>query len=53
MEEYIDHIKTNKINNPCFEFLGQVCIYSESGKIPDPIVKEISEICEFYCNHMG
>ena len=39
--------------NPLYEFLGQVCIYSECGYIPDLIVEELMDICEYGCNHMG
>ena len=52
-EENILPIYTKETNNPLFEFLGQICIYSECGYIPDVIVEELMQICEHGCNHMG
>ena len=45
--------KIKESKNPCADFLGQICIYSECGYIPDLIVKELMKICEYGCNHMG
>ena len=52
-EENILPEYTKETNNPLFEFLGQICIYSECGYIPDVIVEELMRICEHGCNHMG
>lgn len=38
---------------PVYGLLGQICIYSESGNIPDCIAEEIIKLCEHSCNHMG
>ena len=40
-------------DNACILLLGRICIYSECGYIPEGIVDRISDISEFYCNHMG
>lgn len=37
----------------CLHLLGRVCIHSESGYIPDYIVKKLKKISEYSCNHMG
>ena len=42
-----------ELSTPCADLLGQICIYSECGYIPDLIVDELMEISEFGCNHMG
>lgn len=52
-DEDVNVEKFKNIENPCAEFLGQICIYSECGYIPDLIVEELMEICEYGCNHMG
>ena len=47
-------IKNSKhYTTPTHSLLGQICIYSESGRIPECIVDELQNICEFSCNHMG
>lgn len=33
--------------------LGQVCVYSECGRIPDFVVEELANISHLWCNHMG
>lgn len=33
--------------------LGRICIYSECGYISDYVVKKLSEVAEYSCNHMG
>ena len=57
IEWYKDEFKTpidyDKVKEPCFDLLGQVCIYSESGNIPEYIVDKLRKISEFSCNHMG
>lgn len=57
IEWYKDEFKTpidyDKIKEPCFDLLGQVCIYSESGNIPEYVVDKLRKISEFSCNHMG
>lgn len=46
--------KVKKSNTtPPHTLLGQICIYSESGNIPECIVEELRKISEFSCNHMG
>lgn len=49
--------KINSINikngNACLELLGRVCISSECGHIPDYVVRRLSDISEYSCNHMG
>ena len=52
-DEDVNVEKFKNIENPCAEFLGQICIYSECGYIPDLIVEELMKICEYGCNHMG
>ena len=52
-DEDVNVEKFKNIENPCAEFLGQICIYSECGYIPDLIVEELMGICEYGCNHMG
>lgn len=37
----------------CLYILGKICICSECGYIPDFIVKKLSEMSEYSCNHMG
>ena len=37
----------------CLYILGKICICSECGYIPDFIVKKLSEMAEYSCNHMG
>lgn len=37
----------------CLYLLGRVCIHSESGYIPDYVVKKLHYISEYSCNHMG
>ena len=37
----------------CLYMLGRVCIHSESGYIPEFVVKKLREISEYSCNHMG
>ncbi len=37
----------------CLYLMGRVCIHSESGYIPEFIVKRLRKISEFSCNHMG
>ena len=32
---------------------GNVCVFSESGYIPDFVRNELEKICTFHCNHMG
>lgn len=56
--EYCDEeartiLKTNLINSNPTSILGQICIYSEHGYIPNYVVKKLSEISHLYCNHMG
>lgn len=47
-------IKKLKRNyNPVYGLLGQICIYSEDGKIPYCIVDELKKICEYSDVHMG
>lgn len=57
IEWYKDEFKTpidyDKVKEPCFDLLGQVCIYSESGHIPEYVVDKLRKISEFSCNHMG
>lgn len=45
--------KVKKEVTPVYGLLGQICIYSESGNIPECIVEELEKICEYSCNHMG
>lgn len=40
-------------NNCCAKYLGRFCIHSESGYINEYVVRELSRICDFSCNHMG
>lgn len=46
---------TNTIddNNFCLNLLGEICVYSESGYIPDYVVNKLRNISEYSCNHMG
>lgn len=37
----------------CLYFLGKICISSECGYIPDYIVRKLSLVSEYSCNHMG
>ena len=37
----------------CLDILGRICIYSECGYIPEYVVKKISSISTYSCNHMG
>ena len=37
----------------CLYMLGRVCIHSESGYMPGFVVKKLSDISEYSCNHMG
>ena len=37
----------------CLYLLGRVCVHSECGYIHDYIVKRLSKISEYSCNHMG
>lgn len=39
--------------NVLTQVLGKICIRSECGYIPDTIVKKLSKISNFSCNHMG
>ena len=49
MEDNID----NTMENPLYQLLGQICIYSECGYIPDIIVDELYDMAEYSCNHMS
>ncbi len=35
------------------ERLGQICVYSECGLIPDYVVQQLGNIAHLWCNHMG
>lgn len=48
-----DVISSVETENLCLTLFGDFCIYSESGYIPDYVVKKLADITEFYCNHMG
>lgn len=37
----------------CLYILGKICVCSECGYIPDFVVKKLSEMSEYSCNHMG
>lgn len=37
----------------CLYLLGKICVYSESGYIPEYVVKHLGKISEYHCNHMG
>lgn len=46
----------NKGFNPdmaCLDLLGRVCINSESGYLPDYVVKKLKIESTYCCNHMG
>ena len=45
-------LKFNKFVIPITEF-GHVCLFSESGFIPDYVVKQLHKESEYSCNHMG
>lgn len=49
----IDSEKLKNSKNPCADFLGRICIYSECGYLPEYIVSELSELSRYWCNHMG
>ena len=56
--EYCDEdarkiLKTNTDNINPIEKLGQICIYSECGYIPNYVVNKLSNNAHLYCNHMG
>lgn len=48
-----DSEKIKDSKNPCADFLGRICIYSECGYLPEYVVNKLSEISQHYCNHMG
>lgn len=54
-EEIKEYILNNNVlrEKACLYMLGRVCIHSECGYIPDYVVKKLSEVSEFSCNHMG
>lgn len=45
--------KTFVEDQACLYILGKICICSECGYIPDFVVKKLSEMSEYSCNHMG
>ena len=49
----LDSEKIKNSKNPCADFLGRICIYSECGYLPEYIVNKLSEISQHWCNHMG
>ena len=56
--EYCDEdvraiLKANNSDINPIEKLGQICIYSECGYIPEYVVKKLANISHLYCNHMG
>ena len=59
LDWYADEIKKKnkkkgkEITEPCYELLGQVCIYSESSNIPMYIVEQLEKMSEFSDMHMG
>lgn len=46
-------IKSLNTDNLCLALLGDFCVYSESGYIPDYVVKKLSNESKHSCNHMG
>lgn len=48
-----DSEKIKDSKNPCADFLGRICIYSECGYLPEYVVNKLSEISQHCCNHMG
>lgn len=46
-------LKEGKSDNIPALLLGKICIISECGYIPFSIVKELADISNFACNHMG
>lgn len=39
--------------NAVTEVLGNICVHSESGWVPDYVVNKLGELCSYACNHMG
>lgn len=54
-KEQLDKLFTTNIenNNYCLSLLGEICIYSESGYLPNYVVEKLRNISEYSCNHMG
>lgn len=45
---------THKVDDePIEEILGKYFVFSESGFLPNYVVKRLSIKCKFYCHHMG
>lgn len=45
--------KTVPEDKACLYLLGKVCVWSESGYIPEFVVEKLGNISEKWCNHMG
>lgn len=37
----------------CLYLMGKICVYSESGYIPEYVVKKLKRVSEYSSNHMG
>lgn len=50
-----EQIKNKEItkDNAVIKALGKICVHSESGYIPEYVVKKLYEISSHSCNHMG
>lgn len=48
-------IKSKNIpeDKACLYLLGRICVYSECGYIPNYVVRNLEDISEYSCNHMG
>lgn len=38
---------------PASQRLGQICIYSQCGNLPEYVVRRLADYAHLYCNHMG
>ena len=53
--EFVNRVLSGDVHygNAVTEILGNICVHSESGWIPDFVVKKLGDLCKYACNHMG
>ena len=53
--KFLNGVKNKEINedNSTSLMLGNLCVNSKCGYIPQSVVNKLGKLCDYWCNHMG